>query len=297
MKVFKGIWPALVTPSNPDLTINTKVLCYLLDYILDKGVDGFYVGGTTGEGVFMPVTQRKLLVETVVKHINQRVPIIVHVGAVAVDDAIDLAHHARDQGAVGISSIVPPLYHSLNSVVEYYKVVASSVVEIPFMPYLLNPVLDSVSLMQRLLDIPNLAGTKYTGPNMFEFRQILELGDGKWTMFSGMDEQCVYAAMMGATGAIGSTLNFMPGVYKQIHQYVTSGELDKAQDLQVRANQVTQVLIDAGFSGALKSVLSRILAQPVGQPRLPQFPLNDAQIDDLYDKLALTDFESLVALS
>ena len=296
MHVFRGIWPALVTPSSADHTVNLDVLRHLVDYLLDKGVDGFYVGGTTGEGVFMPVAQRKLLVETVLTQIDGRVPVIVHAGAIPLNDAVDMAQHAREHGAAGISSIIPPLYTSLDAVVLYYKQLAAATENLPFISYILNPQLDSVALMKRLMDIPNLAGSKYTGPNMYEFRQILNLGGGRWTMFSGMDEECVYAAMMGATGAIGSTLNIMPGAFRQIHAHVASGRYAEAQDLQVRVNQVIECMISVGFQGALKEILSHLLGKPVGDARLPNLPLDASQREMLHRQLAQTSFEALAAL-
>ncbi|MEQ8675434.1 MAG: dihydrodipicolinate synthase family protein [Aggregatilineales bacterium] len=296
MQIFKGIWPALVTPANEDHSVNVTVVRNLVDYLIDKDVDGFYIGGTTGEGIFMPVSQRKILTETVLSHVNNRVPVIVHVGAISIDDATDMAKQAQDLGAAGISSIIPPMYDTLNLITRYYKELAASAKDIPFLAYILNPNLDSVALVNSLLDIPNLGGTKYTGPNMFEFRRILDMGNGEWTMFSGMDEQCVYAAMMGATGAIGSTLNCMPGVYRNIRDYIEAGEHDKAQDLQVRANKVIEVMIQQGFDGSLKEVLSQLLGVPFGEPRLPRLPLSTNQRDALHRNLAETDFDTMVAM-
>lgn len=296
MEIFRGIWPALVTPSNEDNTINVESLCNLVDYLIERQVDGFYVGGTTGEGIFMPVSQRKLLAETVLSHINGRVPVILHAGAISIDDAIDLAQHGQQHGVAGISSIIPPMYASVDVVSRYYKQLAASVEELPFIAYILNPILDSVALMNNLKTIPNLAGTKYTGPNMFEFRQILNLGNGEWTMFSGMDEQCLYATMMGATGAVGSTLNIMPGVYRKIVSLVEAGEYAEAQDLQIRANHVTETMIRIGFSGALKEILSYLLDKPMGNPRLPSLPLNKKQREELQKQLAETDFDELIAM-
>jgi N-acetylneuraminate lyase len=293
MDIFRGIFPALVTPSNSDNTINVEVLRQLVEYLINKGVDGFYIGGTTGEGIFMPVTQRKILADTVFSQVNDRVPVIVHVGAISIDDATDLARHAQQHNAAGISSVIPPMYTQVETVVEYYRQLAAAVPELPFLAYILNPTINSLQLMSEIQGIPNLAGTKYTGPNMFEFRQILDLGEGHWTMFSGMDEQCVYAAMMGATGVIGSTLNIMPGVYAKIHALVKSGDSQAAQALQIRVNRVTDLMIKIGFQGALKEILSTLLNQPVGQPRLPGLPLGNAQREALHAGLAQTDFKEL----
>lgn len=296
MTVYTGVWPALVTPSSTDQSINIPVLKKLVSYLINKGVDGFYVGGTTGEGIFMSAADRKALVEAVQSENNGRVPIIVHAGAVAAGDAVDLARHARDHGAVGISSILPPLYNSSDSLQAYFERLAGAVPDIAFMPYLLNPTINTVDLLKRLLHIPNLAGTKYTGPNLYEFRALIDMGSTDWTMFSGMDEQAVYALMMGATGNVGSTLNFMPGVYKAIQTAVSAGRFAEAQDLQIKANRVTTAMIAVGFNGALKEVLSTILGESCGDPRLPGLPLSDAARRTLHESLAQTDFDALVAM-
>ncbi len=296
MNTFSGIWPALVTPSNADGSVNFDSLYALIDYLIGKGVHGFYVGGTTGEGVFTSFAERQKLVESALRHINGRVPVIVHVGAVAAGDAEAYARHAYDHGAAAISSIIPPLYESLESIGSYYRTIAAATPDIPLLIYLLNPRLDSVALMRSVMDIPNLGGAKYTGPNMYELRSIIDLGGGAWTLFSGMDEQATFGLMTGANGLIGSTLNFMPGVYLSIYRAVQEGRFADAHALQLRANRVTSAMIEIGFSGVLRTVLSGLVGVEMGSPRLPGLPLSVEKRGKLRDALARTDFDQLVAL-
>lgn len=296
MEIFRGIWPALMTPTGENHTVNLPGLFALIDYLIGKGVHGFYLGGTTGEGIYLSYSERQRLIQSALQHVNGRVPCIVHIGSVSVDDAIEHARHARKNGAVAISSIIPPLYDSVEVVRRYYSTVAAAVPELPLLTYILNPRIDSVALMRSILDIPNLGGAKYTGPNMFEMRQIIDMGQGRWTMFSGMDEQALYGLMMGATGLIGSTLNVMPGVYHALMRAVQEGRLVEAQELQLRANRVTAAMIDVGFMGALKEILTGILGSEMGAPRLPNLPLTDKGRVSLRENLAKTDFEALIAL-
>lgn len=294
MTIFSGVWPALVTPTGPDNTINFASLYALIDHLIDKGVHGFYVGGTTGEGIFMPFADRQRLVEMTMRHINGRVPVIVHVGAVATGDAETLARHARDHGAVAISSIIPPLYESGESIRRYYTALAAAAPDISLLTYLLNPRLDGVALMRSLLDIPNLGGAKYTGPNMYEMRNIIELGGEQWTLFSGMDEQAIFSLMMGATGNIGSTINAFPGVFLAINRAMQEGRLPDALDLQLRLNRVIAVMIEAGYSGALRMVLSDMLGVDTGNPRLPSLPLSPEGQQALRGRLAQTEYAQLM---
>lgn len=295
MRTFSGVWPALVTPFTTDDTVNVSVLRDLVEYLLGKGAGGFYVCGTTGQGLFMSVGERKLVVQTVLDQVQGRVPVIVHVGCVALCDAIDLAGHAHESGAAGISSILPPLYHDIRSLYAYFEATAAAAPDLPLLPYLYGGSTDAVQLMRELMQIPNVAGTKYTGPDMYEFKHIVELRSSDWTVFSGMDEQCLFAAMSGASGNIGSTLNIMLGVYRNIRRCYETGDLDQALALQVQANRVTAVLYSVGFTGALRETVG-MLGFDCGRPRLPGLPLSEEKRKTLYAQLEAVDFSALAEM-
>lgn len=295
MSQFQGAWPALLTPFTADNRINIPMLRRLVDYLIDRGSGGLYVCGSTGEGVYMTVAERKQVLETVVEQVNRRVPVIAHVGAVALPDATALASHAQVAGADGVASIIPPLYTTVPSTVAYFTALGAAAPELPLLTYIFGGPADAVALMRALMGIPTLAGSKYTGPNMFEFRRILELGKGEWTVFSGMDEQCVFAAMVGASGNIGSTLNYMAGLYREMQAAVKSGDLARGVELQLAANQITGIMIDAGFMGALKAVMTR-LGFDCGACRLPNRTLTAEQKSALFAQLDSADFDKLVAL-
>ncbi|MEZ4711882.1 MAG: dihydrodipicolinate synthase family protein [Caldilineaceae bacterium] len=297
---FSGAWPALITPHTADGGVNVDVLTALTEHLLAQGADGLYVCGSTGEGVYMPVAQRKLVVETVTAHVQGRVPVIAHIGALAMADALELARHAQEASVQGISSIIPPFYRSGPAAKAYFGAIGDAVPDLPLLPYLIGLPMDLVSLMKLLMEIPSVAGTKYTGPDMYEFREILHLSDGQrrhgWTIFSGMDEQCALAAMFGSHGNIGSTLNFMPGIYKQIHAAVQAGDLTRARDLQLRANEATRIAISFGFMSALFDIMN-MLGFDCGDPLLPNVPLSGEQKGELRRQLAEVGFEEIVSMA
>ena len=295
MSSFNGAWPALVTPFTDEDKVNVGVLRELVEYLIDKGVGGFYVCGGTGEGLFMVPEERKLVTEIVVDQVNGRVPVIAHIGSMIVGDAVQLAEHAQEVGAAGISSVIPPMFQNSESLYTYFARVGAAAPNIPLLTYIFGGPTDAVALMRQLMDIPTVAGAKYTGPNMYEFREIVELRGDNWSIFSGMDEQCIYAAMQGACGNIGSTLNYIPGIYREIHDSYKKGSIAQGQHLQVRANQVTGVLFSFGFFGALKEVM-RMLGFDCGQPRLPHVPFAEGKRDDLRAQLEAIDFFTVAAM-
>ena len=230
-----------------------------------------------------------------VDQVNGRVPVIAHIGSMIVGDAVQLAEHAQEVGAAGISSVIPPMFQNSESLYTYFARVGAAAPNIPLLTYIFGGPTDAVALMRQLMDIPTVAGAKYTGPNMYEFREIVELRGDNWSIFSGMDEQCIYAAMQGACGNIGSTLNYIPGIYREIHDSYKKGNIAQGQHLQVRANQVTGVLFSFGFFGALKEVM-RMLGFDCGQPRLPHVPFAEGKRDDLRAQLEAIDFFTVAAM-
>jgi N-acetylneuraminate lyase len=312
---FWGAWPALLTPADADGGVDVDKLEKLTARLVDKGVDGLYLCGSTGEGVFLSVPERQRVADVVAVQVAAQIPIIVHVGAVATRDAVALARHAQQLGVDGIASILPPFGQSLAETLVHYEAVAAAAPDLGFYPYLFGGETDALTLIQTLLErVSNLAGAKYTGPDMYELHALVNAGtrrytspdhrsagtsdqstDEGWTIFSGMDQQCLFAAMFGATANIGSTLNLMPGAYREIRTRYEAGDLIGARDLQLRVNRVTRVLQQFGFFGALFEAL-RYLGLDCGAPRLPHLPLPQDRRSPLHQALVAADLPTLAAL-
>lgn len=297
MKDLSGAWPALITPAAADGTVNVPVLRDLTEYLVGKKAGGLYLCGSTGEGLYLTPDERKLVVETVASVVKGRVPLIVHVGCVTTRDAVALAKHARANGAAGISSVLPTLDPDLRSVYLHYQAIAAAAPDLPFFPYLFGARTDANTLMRELVGrIPNLGGAKYTGPDMFEIRKLLDIrGAQDWMIFSGMDEECVFAAMFGIRGNIGSTLNVMPGAYVEIRRLVTAGEWQRAVELQIKVNRVTATLISFGFTGALREC-AKMIGFDCGAPRQPILPLADDKRAALHEQLQGAGYKELAAM-
>jgi dihydrodipicolinate synthase/N-acetylneuraminate lyase len=130
---------------------------------------------------------------------------------------------------------------------------------------------------------------------MYQLRQIIQLRNHDWYVMSGMDEQSMFAAMWGANGHIGSTINVMPGLYREIQRAVHAGDIDRAQTLQLQANQVTETLHAFDLVGALRAALG-FLGFDCGAPRLPGLPLPPEQSDAFRERLEAVNFFEIAAM-
>ena len=81
MMKFRGIIPAVVTPLHENETVNVEVLRQLLEHLINKNADGFYIGGATGEGIALKTEERMVLAKEAVAAVNHRKPCIIQVAA------------------------------------------------------------------------------------------------------------------------------------------------------------------------------------------------------------------------
>jgi N-acetylneuraminate lyase len=294
MKHFTGVWPALITPLKEE-RIDPQVTRRLVDYLIEGGVSGFYVCGGTGEGILLPVEERMRMAETVIDHVHGRLPIIVHVGAVATADAVTLAAHAESAGADAVASI-PPFYYNVGfqAIREHYQQI-SDASSLPLYLYYIpgsTGVTVTAEQMWELCQITNVRGFKYTAYDMYLLERIMSLSGGSLNVFSGPDELFLPFQAVGVDGAIGTTYNLLPRHFCNLYQAFRRGDIETARQLQSQANRVIDTFIKHGGLPAVKEMM-RMIGLDCGFCRRPFRRLSDAQIADLRADLDKVGFLEL----
>jgi len=140
-----------------------------------------------------------------------------------------------------------------------------------------------------VLMIPNLAGLKFTNPDLMAFQLCLRAGDGSFDVPWGCDEFLLAAVALGATGAVGSTYNFAGPIYHRVLSSFAKGDLASARQDQFRAVQVIQILVRYGFIASTKAVMG-MLGVDVGPARLPHPQLSREQTAALQAELESLGF-------
>ena len=278
IKAFEGVYSALLTPFDKHGDVSEEALRRLTDFQLDAGLDGFFVCGSTGEGILLTTEERKRVAEIVVDQARDRGTVIVHVGHASSAVSAELAAHAETIGADAIGS-VPPIYYPLGieEALYHYQIItrASS---LPFVAYNI-PSLTSVGLsaghLPRLLEMETFVGMKFTGYDLYEMQGIAEaLGDAG-IVLSGSDQMSLPALLMGARGSIGSTHNIVPGKFVGVYRAYKDGDISTAKRLQEEINRLMRVVHRYGMPSR-KAYLRR-LGIDCGVYRPPFKPLTDEQ--------------------
>jgi N-acetylneuraminate lyase len=271
-----GIFAALPTAFDAVGRLDAAALAGIVENLLKRGVEGFYVGGSTGECFLLSEDEREAVLETVLSATGGKVPVIVHVGALSTAVAVSLAKHAARVGAWAVSA-TPPLYFSydIEEIREYYADIAKAS-GLPVIVYNISSFSGrsfGVSELEKLLNTPGVAGLKHTSMNLYELERIRKIFPEKF-IFSGYDEVFLAALSIGADGMIGSTVNLMPELFLGIRDALFSGNLIKAQKLQNTVNSVIECLSGGSFFPALKYALS-LSGLPCGECRKPFQPISD----------------------
>ncbi len=274
--LFKGVMPALVTPLNPDETINTDSLKRLIRWHMDSGMDGFYVCGATGEGPVVAPAERMKLAEIAREETRGRAKLLVHVGAIDLKTAVELAKHAGRIGADAVSS-VPPFFfgYGEKEIAQYYTAL-SDAAGLPLIMYCspLSGVNITCDMVECFLKIPRAVGVKWTSYDYYSMHRIKEMRGGDVNVLNGPDECLLCGLAMGADGGIGSTYNVMPRVFRELYDAFRQGDVARAQELQYKANRLIGVMIRFGVQPALKETLA-FMGYDCGKCVYPMRRLND----------------------
>ncbi|MBA2666942.1 MAG: dihydrodipicolinate synthase family protein [Trueperaceae bacterium] len=267
-----GLIAATFTPMHDDGRLWLERIGDVVDHLVDRGIDGLYVCGSTGEGPLLSGAERRAVAEAYVRAARGRLPVIVQVGHTSLVEASELAAHAQAVGADAISA-TPPTYFKpagLDGVVDAMAIVAAGAPELPFfyyhIPSMTGVPVDVSALMPRAAErVPTLAGVKFSAPTTHEFATLdLE----RFQVLFGADEMLLAGILAGAHGAVGSTYNLIPAPYRAAMAALEQGDLVAARAHQRLATRIVMRLVRDRPIPFLKAAMA-LTGLGVGPTRAP----------------------------
>lgn len=285
---FKGIMPALITPLNEDgKTVNEESARGLIEYLINQGADGFYVLGSTGEGLVLDESERMKMLEISVDQVKGRKPIICHTAAMNFSEAVRLSKHAEKVGADALSAIPPIFFHYRDEdIYNYYKSLAGST-NLPFVMYN-HPSANggmSAETVAKIFEIDNITGVKWTVNNYYEMMRLKDITNGEINIINGPDEMLISGLAAGADAGIGTTYNVMLPQYLKIYKYFTEGNIEEARKIQYKVNRVIKCMAKNEVISAVKSMCS-LLGFPAGEATYPLRNMQGDGISELQSELS-----------
>ena len=281
---LRGVMAALLTPFGGQQKLDKESLRRLVRFNLRQGVDGLYVGGSTGEAFVQSGTERQEVLEIVAEEAKGKMTLIAHVGCVSTLESQQLARAAVGYGYDAVSAVTPFYYpFSFEEHCAHYQAIIESADGLPMVVYNI-PALSGVKLtldqINTLVTLPGVGALKQTSGDLFQMEQIRR-AHPDLVLYNGYDEIFASGLLAGADGGIGSTYNIMGWRYQGMVAALKVGDVAKAQQLQCECNKVIDLLIKTGVFRGLKTVLHYMDVVSVPLCRKPFAPVDEKFLPEL----------------
>ena len=295
MKKYYGIIPAFYACYDERGEINAKAVRDFASYLIEKGVQGLYVGGSSGECIYQSVEERKLVLENVMAVAKEKIRVIAHVACNNTKDSMALASHAEALGVDAIASI-PPIYFHLPeaTIAKYWNDISSAAPNTDFVIYnipQLAGVSLTISLFKEMLKNPKVVAVKNSSMPTQDIQMFKMYGGKGFTVFNGPDEQFVSGRVIGADGGIGGTYAALVDLFLKMDVAIESNQISLARDIQNAVDEIIYKMCEAkgNLYAVLKEIIRRRTGLDLGSVRAPLSPL--ATSDESIVEVAISMIE------
>lgn len=276
---FRGIFNVTLTAFKENETIDEEKTKAHIDRVINAGVHGIIVGGSTAEFAGLSDEEREYLLEFCIKHVKGKVPVIAGTMAPSTKETIRWTKLAKDLGAEGCM-IVNPYYGSISdeSLYQHFKTVAESV-DIPIMPYNNtdtsgNDISPEV-LIRLNKDIKNINYVKECVDTR-RVQDIIKGTKGKMNVFLGVDDLTFQGLLLGAKGVVSGGSNIVPEIVVKIYKLlIEEKDIDAARELWYRYLPIANLAETPKTWVANLKAGCELMGDPVGKPRRPVLPASD----------------------
>ena len=280
--MFSGAFTALVTPFRNG-EVDVEALENLVEFQIGQGIHGLVPCGTTGETPSMSEAEDRLVIGTVVRVANGRVPVIAGTGSNSTDMAIKYTRMAEEEGADG-SLQVSPYYNkpTQEGLYRHFAAIAEST-SLPIVLYNIpgrTSVTVSAETTARLAEIPNIVGTKEATHSMDLASDIRRLCGEEFDILSGDDSLTLPLMSLGGRGVISVAANVAPAVVSDMVNALLEGNFERGRELHYDLLPLCRALFIETNPIPVKTAAS-ILGLCSDEMRLPMIPLGGENLDTL----------------
>ena len=284
LEKYKGIIPAFYACYDKDGEVSAEGTKQLVEFLIEKGVKGLYVGGSSGECIYLTVEERKKTLEAVMEAAKGRITIIAHVACNNTRESCELARHAESLGVDAIATI-PPIYFKLSekAIAKYWNDISAAAPNTDYVIYnipQLAGVSLTLSLFDEMLKNPKVIGVKNSSMPIQDiqmFRRQAKKAGREIVVFNGPDEQFVGGRLIGAEGGIGGTYAVMPELFVKLDEMIKAGDVTNAGKLQDAIDEVIYTMCSGkgNMYAVAKAALKKRAGLELGGVREPLLNLED----------------------
>jgi 4-hydroxy-tetrahydrodipicolinate synthase len=271
--MIHGTVAAMATPFDAEGRLDVEATGRLASWLVERGVDALFVGGTTGEGLLLSREEHRRLAEATVEAVGDRASILAQVGCASTADSVALTEQAMRAGVNGVVALSPFFFDvDETAMVAHFAAVAAAAPETPTYLYNIpgntrNHITPAVA--SALLEkAPNFAGIKDSSKDLVLLQKFLALAPPGFAVLVGSDSVLLPGMAAGAAGVVSAASNVFPEAVVDTVRALAEGEPGEAQAAQARLNRLLAVLKMGPPLCGYKAGLA-LRGMPVGGLRAP----------------------------
>ncbi|WP_034256244.1 dihydrodipicolinate synthase family protein [Arenibacter latericius] len=287
---LRGIVPPMITPLNFDGSLDLDCVKKLIEHLISGGVHGIFILGTTGEFSGLSYKIRKELISATCDIVAGRIPVLVGITDVSLEESIQLANYSAKAGAYAVVA-APPFYMNIDQqeMYTYFNQLADSI-SLPMFLYnmpshtKLNIELDTAI---RLSSHERIIGLKDSSAHSVYFQSLCHFFKDQedFVLMVGPEEMMVETVLMGGHGGVCGGANVFPRLYVDLYEAAIRNDFEMIKSLQAIVMEISKNIYQLGgykssYLKGLKTTLSFAgLCQAHFAP--PIYPFSTIEVEEL----------------
>ncbi len=232
---LRGIVPPLVTPLVERDQLDREGLERLINHVIEGGVAGIFILGTTGEAPSLSYRLRRELIRETTRLVNRRVPVLVGVADTAFVESVDLAKHAADCGVDAAVLTTPYYFPAGQTELTSYVQNIAPLIPLPLMLYNmpgLTKVWYEIETLRKLSSIHSIVGVKDSSGDMEYFARLCQLKTERpdWSILIGPEAMLPDAHRLGGDGGVCGGANALPKMFVECYNSLQRCKYETGDD-------------------------------------------------------------------
>jgi 4-hydroxy-tetrahydrodipicolinate synthase len=267
---FEGIVCPMITPLNPDFSLDQSATIRLLEHLIDGEIEGIFILGTTGEASSLSLKTKKELIYLCCQKLKAtEIPLLVGIGDTAIEQSISLCNYAKEQGADAVVAL-PPYYFDLNtSEIQTYFTALANQCSLPL--FLYNYPKSThfnipPNVILALQQHPNIIGCKDSSGNADYLEELTAIAKKKRLNFLiGPEELLTEWVLKGFHGGVNGGSNLFPKLFLQLSIALKQRDLEKVSALHQLVMRISKEIyaLEGGAYSYLKGIKAAATAMGI----------------------------------
>ncbi len=290
---WKGVFPAVTTQLNADLTLNLESTQRTVDNLVRDGINGVIALGTVGENNSLDFEEKLAVLSAIVEVVDRRIPVLTGVSEYDTRRAIRYAQSAEKLGADGLMLLPPMVYvPKAHELVAHFRGVAEKTT-LPIMLYNNPPAYRTVidkEVLSALVNVDNIVAVKESAPDTRRFTDFRNDFGDRFVLFAGLDDIALEGLYLGAQGWVSGLTNAFPKESVELVAAFERGDHTKALEIYRWFMPLLHLDAEHDLVQSIKlaeQVMGRG-SEHVLPPRLPLIGERRAEVISMVEKAAAT---------